>query len=237
MKGCTLCPIPYSLPKLVQSIIMTIWGHKHFSGILGIQYKALRFFLGVGKSCQIAGMFGEIRWVPFRAEIKANIFKFHCRLSELSGDRVTSLIYTWSKSLSDLGIPNGAGRTASLHLSQRPLRNSEIWERTVGEEMSAWSESVNIAPRGSESGGRLHYYRSIKFEPSPEPYLEAVCINRRRTITLLRCGCLPLEIESGKYRTPKTLLQRRTCQQGVGDQCHFLNFCAPLIEPRLKLSN
>ena len=138
MKGCTLCPIPFSLP-----IIMTIWGHKHFSGILGIQYKALRFFLGMGKACPIAGMFGEIGWVPFRAEIKANIFKFHCRLSEMSGDRVTSLIYTWSKSLSDSGIPNWAGRTASLldslHLSQRPLRNSEISERTVGKEMSAWS--------------------------------------------------------------------------------------------------
>ena len=170
---------------------------------------------------------------PFRAAIKA---KFHYRLSEMPGDRV---IYTWSNSLSDSGIPNGAGRTASLldslHLSQRPLRNSEIWERITGEEMSAWSKSVNIIPQGSESGGRLNYYRIIKFEHSPEPYLEAVCINCQRTITLLRCGCLPLKLESGRYRTPKTPLQQRTrqiCQQGVGDECHF---CAPLIELRLKL--
>ena len=78
--------------------------------------------------------------------------------------------------------------------------------------MSAWSESVNTAPQGSESGGQLNYYRIIKFEQSPEPYLEAVCINCRMTNTLLRCGCLPLKIESGRHRTPKTLLQQRARQ-------------------------
>ena len=37
-------------------------------------------------------------------------------------------------------------------------------------------------------------------------------MNRRRTITMLRCGCLPLEVETGRYRTPKTPLQQRICQ-------------------------
>ena len=104
--------------------------------------------------------------------------------------------------------------------------------------MTEWAEAVNVIPPRSESGGRLFYYRQIKHEPCPEPYMEVTCINRRRIITLLRCGCLPLEVESGRYRTPKTPLQQRICQicqKGVGDECHFLNSCVPLLESRLKM--
>ncbi len=232
--------------QLVQSIVMAnsfIWGHKQFSEILGVQYKALRFFLGVGKACPIVGLFGETGWVPFRATVKFNILKFHCRLLEMPGDRVTSLIYAWSKSLADSGVSNWASRTASLlnslHLPpQQPQQPSKLWEAIMEEEMTEWAEAVNVIPPRSESGGRLFYYRQIKHEPCPEPYMEVTCINRRRIITLLRCGCLPLEVESGRYRTPKTPLQQRICQicqKGVGDECHFLNSCVPLLESRLKM--
>ncbi len=97
--------------------------------------------------------------------------------------------------------------------------------------MTEWAEAVNVIPPRSESGGHLFYCRQIKHEPCPEPYMEVTCINRRRIITLLRCGCLPLEVESGRYRTPKTPLQQRICQicqKGVGDECHFLNSCVPV---------
>ena len=56
-------------------------------------------------------------------------------------------------------------------------------------------------------------------------------MNRRRTITMLRCGCLPLEVKTGRYRTTKTPLQQRICQlceNSVEDETHFLNHCKPL---------
>ena len=45
------------------------WGHKDSVKITSIQYKALRYFLGVGKMCPIAGLIGETGWIPFKALI------------------------------------------------------------------------------------------------------------------------------------------------------------------------
>lgn len=55
---------------------------------------------------------------------------------------------------------------------------------------------------------------------------------------MLRCGCLPLEVETGRYRTPKTPLLQRNCEicaKGIGDEIHFLNYCQPLTTLRLQL--
>ena len=46
--------------QLVQPIGMTntcIWGHKDTVKVTGIQHKALRYFLGVGKMCPVVGLF------------------------------------------------------------------------------------------------------------------------------------------------------------------------------------
>ena len=56
---------------------------------------------------------------------------------------------------------------------------------------------------------------------------------------MLRCGCLPLEVETGRYRSPKTPISSRTCQLcndgSIGDEVHFLNSCRPLHRLRTKL--
>lgn len=55
---------------------------------------------------------------------------------------------------------------------------------------------------------------------------------QKRIIKQIRTGCLPLEIELGCYRSPKTSLTNRICQlcnNGVGDETHLLLDCALLI--------
>lgn len=49
--------------QLVQPIVMSnacIWGHKDSLKVMGIQHRALRYFLGVGKMCPVVGLFGEL---------------------------------------------------------------------------------------------------------------------------------------------------------------------------------
>ena len=62
---------------------------------------------------------------------------------------------------------------------------------------------------------------------------------QKRTITMLRCGCLPLEVETGRYWSPKTPISSRSCQLcndgSIGDEVHFLNSCRPLHRLRTKL--
>ena len=48
--------------------------------LLQVQYSALHFFLGVGKTCPPAGLIGKTGWIPMRASIKYNILKLCLRL-------------------------------------------------------------------------------------------------------------------------------------------------------------
>ena len=70
-------------------------------------------------------------------------------------------------------------------------------------------------------------------------YMYYISTNKRRIITMLRCGCLPLEVETGRYRSPKTPISSRSCQLcndgSIGDEVHFLNSCRPLYRLRTKL--
>ena len=54
----------------------------------------------------------------------------------------------------------------------------------------------------TDSGGRLCNYRVIKQQPRPEGYI--LCRGHRWVMAALRGGCLPLHVETGRYRAPKT---------------------------------
>ena len=234
--------------QLVQPIIMTnacIWGHKEYPKIANIQHRAMRFFLGVGKTCPIGGLFGEMGWIPLRGLIKFNILKFWHRIMSMRSTRLTRLILLWSKSLT--GIPNWANRTSELlsslyqdNLLHQGHSISDLWNAVMGQELYEWRSSINRIPKDSDTGGRLRFYRNLQTEPTPPPYIvSSISTNKRRTITMLRCGCLPLEVETGRYRSPKTPISSRTCQLcndgSIGDEVHFLNSCRPLHKLRAKL--
>ena len=74
--------------QLVHSIIMCnacIWGHSESKVLASIQLNALRFLLGVGKACPIAGLFGESGWVPYSMLVKFNILRFWKRIMRMWG--------------------------------------------------------------------------------------------------------------------------------------------------------
>jgi len=89
--------------QLVQPIVMSnacIWGHKNSIKVMGIQHKALWYFLGVGKVCPVVGLFGETGWIPFNALIKFNILKFWHRVVSMQADRLTHQIYIYLEQVS-----------------------------------------------------------------------------------------------------------------------------------------
>ena len=75
------------------------------------------------------------------------------------------------------------------------------------------------------SGGRLSLYRVLKPSPGTEPYVAAnLQYAAWRVMAGLRMGCLPLEVERGRYT--QTPYERRTCKlcsMDVEDQRHFIS--------------
>ena len=92
---------------------------------------------------------------------------------------------------------------------------------------------------GSESGGKLAVYRCLKDLPEAEPYARAnLPVRTRRVLAGLRAGCLPLQVELGRYSCPKTPFNERLCKmcnKEVEDQKHFLLHCTSLRIPRAAL--
>ena len=89
----------------------------------------------------------------------------------------------------------------------------------------------------SESGGRLSIFRSLKFFPRTEKYLEEVLNpGHRRIMVQLRAGCLPLELETARYRSPRIPVSERVCKlctlKEVEDKFHFVIWCPRLNELR-----
>ncbi len=65
----------------------------------------------------------------------------------------------------------------------------------------------------STSGGKLVLYRQFKTTPELEPYVRAgVPLAARRVLAGLRAGCLPLQIELGRFNCPKTPYEERICK-------------------------
>ena len=51
-----------------------------------------------------------------------------------------------------------------------------------------------------ENGGKLAMYRKFKHFPGTEPYIRAsLPVGTRRVVARLWAGCLPLQIEMGRY--------------------------------------
>ena len=106
------------------------------------------------------------------------------------------------------------------------LSIDEIWNELAKLEPDDWKMVVDEIPKESESGGCFRFYCKIKTSPTEEDYiLRSSALNKRQIITQWRCGCLPLEIETGCYRSPKMPLSERVCQlcnSDIGTETHFL---------------
>ena len=91
-----------------------------------------------------------------------------------------------------------------------------------------WEKEVwDIKAVQSTSVGHLSIYRVLKPNPGTENYvMDYLPVNVRRVVAGLRMGCLPLEVETGRYT--ETHYEQRICKlrkSAPEDQKHFLLIC------------
>ena len=195
----------------------------------------MRFILGVGKSCPIAALFGETGWVPLSLTIKFNIIRFRLRLNRMEQNRIPYKMYGWSNSLTGPGgrskaRVNWANKTQTILDSigdpAGGMTADEVWGALATQALGQWKEDVRKVNKNSESGGRLRFYKTT---PKAEEYVEnGLSLNKRRVITQIRTGCLPLEVETGRYRAPLANRKCQLCEEDIGDEVHLLLGCTKL---------
>ena len=82
--------------------------------------------------------------------------------------------------------------------------------------------------------GDVYPYIEFFFKPNPgtENYvIEHLPVNVRRVVAGLRMGCLPLEVETGRYvGTPYDQRICKHCKNAPEDREHFLLICPALAD-------
>jgi hypothetical protein len=89
----------YLYDSLVQPIIdygSAIWGHKEFSCIKSVQFRACRFFMKVGRYTPNSAVMGDMGWSTPQHRIYVNIIRQWCRLSHLPETRLNHRTFAWA---------------------------------------------------------------------------------------------------------------------------------------------
>ena len=236
-----------------------IWGYKEFPIVNTVQNKASRFFLGVPAQSPNVGTQGEMGWASLSVATKVEMVRLWCRLKRTSNNRLTKHIFEWSSSLAAEGRRNWNFMVTKLfedlnlrHLQDNfELYTSRFIVNTVQEKLNVcdvekWHHNL-WNDVNKPNGNKLRTYRKFKSELVAEPYL---LLNQntyqRRSLSKLRIGVLPLEIETGRHTRPSVPLNERICTlcnlNVCETECHFMLECPlyddqrqPLLERVLNI--
>ena len=234
-----------------------IWGSEHYNTLEVTQNNALRFFLGVGRSHPIVSLQGDMGWIPAGFRHNLQFIKWWLRTRSQEPNRISKKVFTWSMRLAENGkIRNWCWQVRKLltclqlpefYLTYNPPASCFnqllhlVKDRIFRVASDKWIAMLNKpAMKNSETGGKLKLYKLFKAEPTPASYvLSPLDPGPRWVMASLRAGCLPLGVETGRYRIPKVPLERRVClacnSNSIEDEFHFVMVCNKLEHERNKL--
>ena len=205
-----------------------VWGFAKFEKIDTIQNRAIRLFLGVHKFAPNAAINGDMGWVYSLVRRKGEMLKLWNRLVAMENDRLTKRIFMWDKTVSKHNWCSDVFKVMQetdnqlLFYNNEPVDVDTAYSLLHEKTKENWSLEMCNAPK-------LRTYCTYKKEYETEPYVHCV-VNRscRSFLAQLRCGILPLKIETGRYQNIPT--EFRLCEFCNQNACetepHFLFHCS-----------
>ena len=91
-------------------------------------------------------------------------YKMYAWSISVAGGRAKTNVQNWA--VKTQAIPENIGDPAG------GLSVNEVWGALAKLELLEWRGRVHNVQEGSESGGRLKFYRKLKLAPSMEQYIE-----------------------------------------------------------------
>ena len=218
-----------------------IWGYKHYKCTDSIQERAIRYFLGLHRFTPIPALRGEVGWISTQCRRWINMVRFWNRLVEMPENRLTRKLFTW-----DLAqVDNGQNWSSELQAIFSISQLSHVFERKTVCDLEAFK--VKCGNYDTENWltqvcGKPKLRTYVKFKQDMNTEFYATCLlpkYQRSVFAKLRCGILPLKIETGRYNS--TALEERICEfcqiGEVEDELHFVCKCTLYDNLRLSLYN
>ena len=210
-----------------------IWGYKYYKCTDSIQERAIRFFLGLHRFTPIPALRSEVGWISTQSRRWINMVRFWNRLIEMPEDRLTYRIFKW-----DLAqVDNGQNWSSELQAIFSVSQLSHVFERKVTCDLEAFKVNCVEYDSGNlcvqvHGKPKLRTYVKYKQDFQTEFYVSCLLPKYQRSVfAKLRCGVLPLKIETGRFTSIE--LSERICEfcllGEVEDELHFICKC-PLYD-------
>ena len=220
-----------SYKKLFQSTILPvvdygceIWNLSNHKSIEDLQFRAIRYFMGVHKYTPLLGLEGDSGLDPTNVRVDLNILRFYNRLLCMSESRIPRMLYNldvstpWKRRLEKIlnVIDVIKGNVVNIRHARKTL---------LQKYEDKWLINIQHKPK-------LRTYCSFKQSRSIPKHLNLnLSKHHRSIISQLRLGVLPLRVETGRFLNIKYC--NRLCEScttnTVEDEKHFLFDC-PLYE-------
>ena len=173
-----------------------VWGYKCFQLNERVQNRAIRFFLGLHKYAPIPAFNGDMGWDSCKIRWKANMVNLWNRLLDLPPNRVASQIFYWDLSVKGVWVSEMFDLLQECGLEQQHHQRTtvnvvEFRNRIRTKCIKDWAEEIWQKPK-------LRTYCLFKNDYKCEKYvLYNLPKSQRSLCAQLRCGILPLHIETG----------------------------------------
>ena len=212
-----------------------VWGYNKLDRIDTVQNRAIRLYLGVHKFAPNKAINADMGWTSSRTRRHINMLRLWNHLVVMSPDRFTRKIFEWDKG--ERGWCKNIREIMSLLDCDDGFVNNSIVNLDVANQMlrhiefEQWKIDVLNVPK-------LRTFVIFKRDCNADPYVYMHNRGQRSAIAQLRCGILPLSIETGRYNSIP--LEFRLCMHcnddTVEDEYHFLFHCTFYSELRQELS-
>lgn len=182
-----------------------IWGFKPYQKCDTIQNRAIRAFLGVHKHTSNVAVNGDVGWISAGTRRKLSMIRLWARLTSMDDGRITKRVFKWDLeqshgwcsdmktlfqqlNLGHLYDDQSMGQFSLHGLLQHA--ETELHQRDI----TQWGRELQRQPK-------LRTYRLFKDDYKCENYVTLLLPKSLRSfVAQLRCGVLPLRVETGRFR-------------------------------------
>ena len=232
------CRLFDSLVSSVLNYASEVWGYNDGKDIEIIHIKFLRKVLGVNKSTNLIGLYGELGRIPLYIMRKVNMVRYWIKLLRSNENKITKQVYqmlrqdannnisynklNWASHiksiLETLGLSNFWTTQDMINQENCNSVLSVIKQRILDQYKQSWYSDIN-------NSQRLISYSRFKHNFELEAYLDNIK-DRKLKIALsrFRLSSHKLEIERDRYRNiPRSERKCKFCTQNIIENEY--NFC------------
>ena len=226
-------------------------GYHQYSESANIHTKAIRSYLGVGRSANLCALRYEMSWLEPKSRTQIRMMRFYYRMKEMCNSRLTKKIFLYDQHFT-ASNPNLATWSHEVQSIISKHNLYYVIERFGSKSVlnllhdSLHNNDMSVLRGECLSSSKLRTYNTL-FSPFI-PHSSIISYTRlsmpfiqRKKLSQLRLGCLPIRVETERYTRPIIPADQRYClmpecdnttknlsdtEKHVEDEFHFLIICS-----------